>query len=355
MNVHGTSPAGRNPLPALAAAICLAAFYALVASSVPGLALRAFFLGPLSSRYAFFSLLGEASPLLLAALGASLAFKAGVFNLGGEGQAALGGLVAALVLGAAASRGLWPPFAIAIALVAAAISSALLACLSAAAERFAGAETLLTSFLFSQAVLLAVDWAVAGPLRDPGSNLLAMPPIPKHYLLPRLAPPSPLDGGALIALGLALAFAFLLGRTRIGYELRLYGANPLFARVQGLSPALAWWPLATSGALHGLAGALLVMGSSGRAVKGLSGGVAWNGIAVALVAGTEPLFTLPASLFFAWLDLGARASALFADLSPDASAIMKAAVLFLVTARPRSKPRGPGRARKTARSRPRAL
>lgn len=326
----------RNPLPALAAALGLAAFYALAASATPGRALGAFFLGPFSSAYSFLSLLDQASPLLLCALGAAVAFRSGAFNLGGEGQAALGALSAALVLGAGSRAGLAggaaPLFILALALLAAAAAGALLALLSALGERLAGAEVLLTSFLLSQAAVIGVDWAVAGPLRDPASNLLAMPALPRELLLPRVAPPAPLNAGVFVSLALCLAAAFLLGRTRAGYELDLRGESPAFARAQGLSQSLSVWPLALSGGLHGLAGALLVAGAAGRAVKGMTGGIGWNGISVALVAGANPLAALPASVFFAWLDSGARSASILADLSPDSSAVMKAAVLFLVTA-----------------------
>lgn len=339
----------RNPLPALAAALGFAALYALLASAEPGRALSAFFLGPFSSPYAYLALLAAATPLLLSAFGAAVAFRAGLFNLGGEGQVAVGGLAAALVLAFAANGaaggggagaawaaggGFHPLAALGLAFLAAACAGAFLAGLSALAERATGAEVLLTSFLLSQTALVVVDWAVAGPLRDPSSNLLAMPPIAAAFRLPRLAPPAPLDAGLFLVLALALCMTWLLKWTKAGYELALRGRSPDFARAQGLDANLDLWPLLLSGALHGLAGALLVAGSAGRAVKGMSGGLGWNGISVALVAATEPLALAPAALFFAWLDAGALRASILADLSPDASAVMKALVLLLVTARP---------------------
>ncbi len=337
----------RNPLPALLAALGFAAIYAVAASGSPAQALRSFFVGPFSSAYALLSLLDAASPLVLCALGAAIAFKSGAFNLGGEGQASLGALAAAVTLGASGSGGFLggavPPWvALCLAFAAAALAAALLALASALAERWTGAEVLLTSFLFSQATLLAVDWAVSGPLRDPDSNLLAMRAIDTGLLLPRLAPPAPLSVGAFLALAIVLAAAYLLKRSRHGYELRLHGQNPAFSRAQGFGSSIELWPLLLSGALHGLAGALLVAGTAGRAVKGMTGGIGWNGISVALVAGADPLAAIPASLFFAWLDAGARNSSIVADLSPDASAVMKAIVLFLVTAAPRRRRSGKG-------------
>jgi simple sugar transport system permease protein len=318
---------------ALAAALGLAALYPFVASSEPLVALRAFFLGPFSNSYAFSTLLESAAPLLFCALGAGFAFRAGIFNLGGEGQAAVGALAAALTVQGLGSQALPPYLVLLAALLAAASAGAALALLSTLAEWWSGAEILLTSFLFSQAALIAVDWAIGGPLKSPDSNLLAMPSIPPAFRLPRLAPPSNLSLAAPLALLFALFVALLVDRTRSGYELKLFGRNRLFARASGLGEGLGALAMAASGALSGMAGAMLVLGATGRAVQGMTGGVGWNGLAVALIAGSHPLGAVPASLLFAWLDAGARQSSILADLSPDASVVMKAVALFLITTR----------------------
>ena len=100
--------------------------------------------------------------------------------------------------------------------------------------------------------------------------------------------------------------------------------------------------MAAGGALAGIAGSFLVLGQAGRAVKGMTGGVGWNGLAVALIAGTDGVGALPAALFFSWLDSGSRQAAMLADLSPDASSVLKAAALFLDTAKITGTRFGPG-------------
>jgi simple sugar transport system permease protein len=192
---------------------------------------------------------------------------------------------------------------------------------------------MLTSFLLAQVAIIAVDWAVGGPLKDPGSNLLAMAPIPPPLHLPRLAAPSPLSLAFPIAVASALATAFFMKGTRRGNELRLLGLNPRFAMAVGLSPRLGALAMTTSGALAGIGGSFLVLGQAGRAVKDMTGGIGWNGLAAALIAGSDGLAALPASLFLAWLDAGSRQAAMMADLSPDASSVLEAAALFLITAK----------------------
>jgi simple sugar transport system permease protein len=319
---------------ALTVAALFAALYALVASASPLEALSAFFLGPFSSSYSLFSLMESSAPLLACALGACIAFRAGAFNLGGEGQASVGTLTAAIAL-AAFNRApnLPPALAIAATMAASAAAGAALALLSAIAERRTGAVIMLTSFLFAQAAIIVVDWAIGGPLKDPSANLIAMAAVPQRLRFPRIAPPSPLSLAFPLAVALALCFIFFTRATRPGVEVRLLGKNPAFARAVGLSPALGTWAMAASGALAGIGGSFLVLGEAGRAVKGMTGGIGWNGLAVALIAGSDGVGALPAALFFSWLDSGSRQAAMLADLSPDASSVLEAAALFLITAK----------------------
>jgi riboflavin transport system permease protein len=332
---------------AIAAALAFAVLYALVASAKPGEALAAFFLGPFSSLYSIFALLEYSAPLLACALGACIAFRAGAFNLGGEGQASVGTLAAALAAAALGRAPNLPPaLAIAAAIAAAAAAGAALALVSALAERYTGAEIMLTSFLLAQAAIIVVDWAIGGPLKDPSANLLSMAAVPEALRLPRVAPPSPLSLAFPISVALALCTIFFTRATRTGVELRLLGKNPAFARAVGLSPRLGALALAAGGALAGIAGSLLVLGQAGRAVKGMTGGVGWNGLAVALIAGTDGVGALPVALFFSWLDSGSRQAAMIADLSPDASSVLKAVALFLITAKITGARVGPGPGRR---------
>jgi riboflavin transport system permease protein len=317
---------------AVGSALALAAAYAAAASGDPGSALYAFFVSPFASRYAFWSLVERAAPMLACAAGACLALKAGAFNLGGEGQAAAGALASAVSTAWLARMGVPPPIAIAAAIAAAAAAGAALAWASAAAEEWSGADIMLTSFLVSQAAVIAADWTMGTALREEGSNLLAMARIPEAYLLARLAPPSPLSAAAPISLAAALAAFAALRLTRVGKEIELSGKNPEFARAVGIPSRVRAGAMIASGALGGIAGAFLLLGQAGRAIKGMTGGVGWDGLSVALVAGTDPIASIPAALFFSWLDAGARQGSILSDLSPDSSAIMKAAALFLVTA-----------------------
>jgi simple sugar transport system permease protein len=329
-----TAPASGSVLRLLVAgsfAAVLAAGFAAFSGSNPVQGLRAFFVLPFLSRTVFLSMLESAAPLGLCALGAVSAFRAGHFSLGGEGQAYIGALAAALV-GASGIEGLpglgW-------ALLAGAAAGVLVAMLPALGKRFADADVLLTSFLISYAVVLGTDWAIAVPLRDVTNNLVALPPVQPSALLPRLALPSSLTPMPLVFIGLCLLSWFFFEHTRTGAMMDLYGRNRLFATLQGYPVKLfAWAPILAAGAFHGLAGASLALGANGTAIRGMSGGIGWSAIGVALVAGNKPAAIPLAALLFAWLDAGSRQASILTDVNPDASLVIKALVLILITARP---------------------
>ncbi|HAP44311.1 MAG: hypothetical protein A2087_08535 [Spirochaetes bacterium GWD1_61_31] len=330
---------------ALGLTLTLAFIFILVWSRQPAQALRAFFLSPFLNRNVFLSMLEQAAPLLLCSLGALVAFRAGHFSLGGEGQLYAGACLAALVGGglarwlpaaATASTGVWLTLAAQGAVLLAGMAGGLLvAAPPALGSRLAGADVLLTSFLVSQAAILVVDSLIGGALRDTANNLVAMPTIADLARLPRLARPSALTSAPFIALAACLWLWFFMERSRGGRKLSLYGKNRAFAGLMGYPVRrLAWSPMLAAGALHGLAGASLVQGVNGTAIRGMSGGLGWSAIGVALIASNRPALVPAAALLFAWLDSGARQASVLADIPVELSLIVKATVIMGITLRP---------------------
>ncbi len=325
----------REALRRVALSVGLAGFFiallAYFASSDPAATLRAFFLVPFRSRTFFPSALEAAAPLALAAVGVLVAFRSGHFSLGGEGQVYAGAVLAALA-------GIYAPsgaLGFSLALLAGCAGGSLVAAPAALGKRWANADVLLTTFLISQASLFIADWAIAGPLRDPANNLVAMLPVPRASRLPRLWPPAATSPAPFLALLAAVAAWYYFSRTRSGRKLGLYGKNPLMAKLQGYPTGLySWLPLLAAGAAHGAAGAFLSLGANGTAVRGISGGIGWSAIGVSLIAGNEALAVPFAALLFAWLDAGARQAAILSDLPPDAAMVVKALVIFAATAKP---------------------
>lgn len=316
---------------AISVAVAVTMLLLVLGSSRPGEALRAFFVTPLVNRYYVGNLLNSMSGLLVAGLGIVLSFRAGMYNLGGEGQiyvSALAGTVVGL-----ACAGLPGAFGIPVVLVVAAGAGALLAGLSGALRHYFRAPEIITSFLLSAAVIPVVDYLATGPLKDPDRNLLATRTLPESFWLPALLVPSDLNVSLFAAILLALAVHLVMSRTVVGYELRLFGLNPQFARYTGINAARhTVGAMSVSGALHGLAGGLIVLGTHHATISGFSGGLGWNAIAVALIARLNPLAAILSALVFSYLEAGAKASTLHTNFTFELGTIIQAVIFLLVTA-----------------------
>jgi ABC-type uncharacterized transport system permease subunit len=290
-----------------------------------------FFVGPFTNRYYFGNMLNTAIPLVFTGLGIAVAFKSSVFNLGGEGQVYSGALVATVILLALpqSSGYLGGPAALAAALA----TGAVLAGMSGFFKMKWGTDELISSFLISAGVIFIVNYFITGPLDDPGNNLLASYAIGEQYHLLGIFPPSKLNISAVLSLVAAGLVFFLMYYTHWGYEMRMCGLNREFSRYGGINVSTyIVLPMILSGALHGLAGGVAILGTYHMAVKEFSGGMGWNGIAVALIAKNHPLGVVPAAVFFAYLDAGAKAAMLHSDVTFEIAAVVQSVIFYLVTA-----------------------
>jgi simple sugar transport system permease protein len=299
--------------------------------------IRAFFIGPWASPWFLGNTLDGIALLLTASLGAAIAFRGGTFNLGGEGQIYLGGLAASVVLLARDAAGIGPlpaPVLLCLAAVAAMITGGLMGVFCGALKKFFGMNEIITSFLFSSALIPVADYLIQGPWRDSSGNLLALPAFSQDLVLTRLLHPSNLSLSFIYALLLVFAGHIFINRTYRGYQFRIAGAAPGFARFGGMQPEKAWIPaMAVSGALAALAGFFAVAGTYGRCHAGFSGGLGWSAIAVALIARHRPLALLPAALVYGWLKSGSDSALLAAGLNLETSSLIQAAVLIFATVR----------------------
>jgi simple sugar transport system permease protein len=295
-------------------------------------ALRLFFLSPFGNTYAFGNMLASTVPLMLAGLGVSLAFASRNFNLGGEGQVYAGGLVAVLVCLAFPDS---PPAGVQIlAALAAATAGALIGSFSGLLKRLLDVDELISSFLVSAIVVLVVDYLITGPFQDVSSNFQTTLAIAPAFRFPRILPPSSLSTGIFLGLAASLIAKLAFDRTRFGYELRVYGQGGEFARYSGIDTGLyTLLPMGLSGALHGLAGAAMIMGSYYKAMKGFSSGVGWSAISVALIAHNDPLAVIPSAFFLAYLDAGAKGVMIGSNVTSEIVSVVQAVIFFLITAK----------------------
>ncbi len=299
-------------------------------SATPGAALEAFFWGPFTNRFFFGNMLQASAPLILTGLGLVIAFQAGAVNLGGEGQVYIGGLAGAAVL---LLGGVESPWWIAVAALAGALAAGVFAGLAGWLRTRFGATAVITSFLIGAALMQLFDFLLRRYLVDPGAGFPATRTLEPALRLTRIMPPSNLNISFVIGLVAAVVVYLVLFRTGFGYQLRMTGSNPRFARFSGSdTKRLFVVAMLLSGAFVGLAAVLEVAGVHGRLVTGFSNNLGWNGITVALVARLHPLGVIPAALLYGYLHTGANTANLLSDVSPRIALIIQSLIFYLVTA-----------------------
>ncbi|MFO7850797.1 MAG: ABC transporter permease [Spirochaetia bacterium] len=319
---------------AVSAALVIILFAVIAFSDNPLHTLTSFFTGPFKGSYYFGNFLNITGILTIAGTGMALAFRGGVFNLGGEGQVYSSALGTTFFLLWAGQAGMGGFAGTVTSLIIATIIGALIASVSGYLKMKWNTDELISSFLLSSSLVYVIDYLITGPLRDTSSYLLSSPEIAEEFRLSRLLPPSHLNISFFIALGIIfVAFRFLF-HSSSGYELRMCGLNREFARYGGIAvERYDIIPMGLSGALYGLAGGFYVIGTQYAAIQGFTSGIGWNGIAVALVARTHPLFTLPAAMLFAFIEVGSQNATVVGDFSSELGSIVRATVLFLITLR----------------------
>jgi len=316
---------------ALAAAFTAALVMIFLFSENPGAAIRYMTAGPFMSPMAFGNLLESAARLTLAGTAAAMAFRAGLFNLGGEGQALAGGLAAAAV---ALYFPDLPRFAALPAALAAGITAGvLIGAFSGFLRNKWGVDELISSFLISASMAPVGHVLLNNLMKDPGSYLIAAPPLSENYRLAALWSPSRLTVVAFWALSLSLLSFIFLKFTRWGYEWRLRGANEQFACYGGIkTTAIALLSLSVSGGLYATAGTAALL-DGGQAVQGFTNGLGWGGLAIALIAGNRPEMIPLAALAYSWLIHGTQAAMMHTGFPFALSGLVQAMVFLFVTAR----------------------
>ncbi len=248
-------------------------------------------------------------PLIFVGLGVSVAFRTGIFNIGGAGQftmGAVGGAVAALVFGA----GVVPaPIAILLVMIFGLLGGALWAFLPGLLKARVGASevitTIMLNFIASQLVFFLVsnvEFIQKPPRIQPVSKELS-----QFVDLPGILPIASLrlDIGIIVALLTAVAVSWFLFRSTRGFELRAAGLNIAAAKYAGMGASTSIiTAMLISGAISGLGGALVAVGTVKQLSPGIAGSVGFTAIAIALVGGTRPSGVVATALVFGLLQHG---------------------------------------------------
>lgn len=327
------------PILAVIVALILGGLVMLATGVAPqgiGQSYVALFTGSFGSVYALSETLTAATPLTLAALGLALGFRAGLFNIGAEGQMVLGG-VAAVVVGFSFA-GLPIYLHLPLALLAGALGGAAWAAIAGWLRAATGAHEVIITIMLNLTSMRLLSYLLRNP---PIQNPDRSDPISRSVLdsarLPEildwLDPGLRLNAGLLVAIAAVGMVYWLLFRTTVGFEFRASGLKPDAARYAGMrSGFIIVAVMALSGSLAGLAGANQVLGVLGRVSPNFTGGIGFDAIAVALLGRSHPVGVLIAGLLFGALQAGGRQMQASAGVSLDLIAVIQALIIIFIAA-----------------------
>lgn len=321
-----------SPLLAIVLTLLSSVVLFLIMGVSPAAALYAFFVEPVSTTYGLTELMVKATPLILIGVALSLGFRAGVWNIGAEGQLILGGIFGATVALFFYERTGF--YILPLILIGGALGGMFWSGIVAFLRTRFNANEILTSLMLSYVAGLLLNYLVHGALRDPdGMNFPESRLFSDSALLPILVEGTRLHIGAIMALVAVGIGWILLSRTLLGYQIKVTGDAPAAGHHAGFSHArIIWTTLLISGAMAGLAGAIEVSGPIGQLLPSISPGYGFTAIIVAYVGRLHPVGVLFAALLLALSYLGGEAAQITLKLPVAVTGVFQGLLLFFLLA-----------------------
>jgi simple sugar transport system permease protein len=325
----------QGPVLAIVGSVLIGALIMLLSGHNPIEGYGAMIGGALAGRNAanLASTLARAAPIVGMGLCAAVAFRAGFFNLGGEGQLVLGGLTAALV---ALNLPLPAVLTVPITILAAMVVGGLWALLPTWAQFNFRVPLLISSLLLNYPARFFASYVVVNLARDVQSGMPQTFQIAPQLQFPLLINGTQLHAGVFITLIVVIFAAVIINRTVVGYQLRMTGLNARFARYGGVRmKRLGYGVMFASGAIAGLVGAIEILGVNYRFIDDAltSPQYAWVGLMAALLSNSSPVGVLLAGLFFSAVQTGGFGMERATDIPRELSRVLQAIIILLIAAR----------------------
>ncbi len=277
-------------------------------------------------------MLVHATPLIITGLAVAIAFRAGIWNIGADGQFIAGATAAAWV-GTVASAAIgW--LALPLAVIAAAITGGAWAAIAAWLRSRFGVLEVISTIMLNFIATYGVSYLVRGPMQEPTHVFPQTSSIVNGAHMPILVPGTRLHWGFIVALLLAAVAWWVMRFSAVGFRIRASGVNPSAARSAGLIdvPRVTTVAFVASGAIAGLAGAIEVSGVTFALYENLSPGYGYTAIAVALLAGLNPLGVIGTGMLFGALETAASTMQRNVGIPATTASVIEAIIILAVIA-----------------------
>ncbi len=311
-------------------ALLIGAGILVLSGASPVAAYTALIHGAFGDAQAWQRTLEKATPLVFSGLAVAFAFKAGLFNIGAQGQLLVGAIIAAAVGFGVEGLPAW--IHAPLALLAGAAAGAALAAVAGALKVYTGAHEVITTIMLNYIAINLTDYLADGPWKDtsPGNIVARTPHILDTAALPTWGP---VPSGFILAVLLAAVIYWLLWKTTFGFEIRTVGQNRHAARYAGMRVArTVILTMVISGLFAGLGGAVETQGVVGRYQPGFNVGLGFEGITIALLAKTHPFGVIPAALLVGAMKAGSSQMQFVADVPKEIIDVIQALILFFIAA-----------------------
>ncbi len=272
-----------------------------------------------------------ASPLVLTGFAIAISFKAGIFNMGVEGQLLVGGFCATIcgtMLSFLPSLILIP-----FCLLAGVVAGILTAIIPALLRAYYNVNELVVTLLVNYAIIIFLEYLTSGPFRNPGSGYVSTHMVGDNAIFVRLLG-SKLTGFTFIMAAVFIVMYFVFKRSKLGYEIEAIGKNPQFSEAVGMNVSRKIVIImAISGALSGLAGAGWLLSEKYAYTLTFSGevGLGWDGMLIALLGAHSPLGILVAAIFYATLKVGVQNISIFTQVPSEIVALIQAMIILFLS------------------------
>ena len=316
---------------AVALALLVGAGIMMITGHDPIQSYTALINGALGKPRAVGNTLAKTITLCLTGLAMSLAAKAGVFNVGGEGQLFLGAMAAAVV-GARVQGPVW--LVVALSLLAAMAAGGLYALLPGWLKVKWKVDEVITTIMLNSVAIYFCSYLANGPLKTAERGIATgTDSIMKEAAFTPLIKLSNLTSGAFYAAVVVLIVWYIMTRSSVGFEMKLTGENDTFARYGGISTGkLMLWSMVFSGAICGMVGMLEVFGLHKRFITTVSNEFYFDGMLVAMIMRYNPFGVVLMSFFFAILSIGGKSMELSAGVPSELILIVQSIIIFFMAA-----------------------